>query len=1249
MATGRVRSLLPLLALALLLVSGPHPLLAQATPSTLRGIVVDRDGNPLPGVTLVLSNPSMGVPERGVVTDPQGEFRLPGIAPGKAYQLRATLPGYQQIAVEIPEIPAGRTVVQHLTLLPALVVHHKVVGRPDTVDVKDTTTRTSINAEFISGLPVLGRDYQDILTLTPGVTDVNNTGNPNIHGARADSVITRVEGANTTDPFTGQFGQQLNSESIAEIEVVTAGASAEHGRAQGGFVNIITKSGSNDFQGTFKLFVRTDRLDGDGAGIDPAEIRSGLGETDGFRSLSFSHLLPFLSVSGPILRDRLWYYVAPEYIQQEDPVNAGTQAFVSRTISLRSTAKVSWQMSPGNKASFLLLYDDTRQENQGLNTLTDLDSGFTNRRGGPTITLQHAALLSPAVSVESTISRFDQKFSLLPTIDPDTNGNGILSVDSIAALGGNQDGFLNLRETDPGQDFDGDGAYDVFEDFNRNGILDGCVTDPVTLERICHPPIAPQGEDQDHDGRLTPAFGCEGFEREDQNCNGRLDSEIDLDADGQLDPEEDVGISCSNALQCPGGVLPDTGENARFDSEDRDGNGQLDVLPGAGLTPFPFWTDRNGNRIVEIGEFRGPIPPDRQFVRSINTNRITGPFWFDFRDNRTRDTLRNDLSWYVDDLLGSHDLKMGLLVEREGFDRRTRQRPFIQVRTGAINPNTGQIGGVIAAFTSTDPLVDNQAGSDNLGLYVQDTYKPLSNLTIGLGLRFDREEVKSHGFDFFEPAAERDRFDLLSNLGGLESGEDDQNRDGIITKSLASDPLYEANSPVDSTRVTRLNGDLMAIAPARFTRHNFESTIISSRLPVPGLDELLQNGRPRGPEDFTITNNNLAPRLSVSWDPLADGKTQVFANWGRFYDKLYLATVVGEEGPDALQPYYFYDSDGVDAFGIPNNSVGRLISSAPPTAGQVDRNLRTPFSDEMTIGFRREIAPEISLSLTYIRRKFRDQLQDIDVNHSVRRPGGTLFCRTTPSGYCDEFGQVQVFPPQGSGGEAGGGARDERIPDEKPDLFIENFNFNQVLRVGNYNTQDYTGYEVSVVRRLSRRWQMTTSYVFSKTTGQAENFLGESGDDPALTELKDGYLAFDQRHVAQVNAVAFLPGDWQLGGGIRWSSGLPYSRISRFQSTDNVDYPQVRRLFGYVDPNSGLFLEENRNINRNHGVYDLNARVQKNFVVGRISAGAFLEVFDLLNSDDLRILEIDNGFDVNQAVQQREFGRRFQVGIQMDF
>src|SRR5262249_39359523 len=160
-------------------------------------------------------------------------------------------------------------------------------------------------------------------------------------------------------------------------------------------------------------------------------------------------------------------------------------------------------------------------------------------------------------------------------------------------------------------------------------------------------------------------------------------------------------------------------------------------------------------------------------------------------------------------------------------------------------------------------------------------------------------------------------------------------------------------------------------------------------------------------------------------------------------------------------------------------------------------------TDEFTIGFQREIAPEMSVSVNYIQRNFRDQLQDIDVNHSTRREGHGFVCPLHPalrSGLCDDFGRTQVRPATGGSGEGDKQGPDERHPDSYPDLYINNFNFNQILRVGNYNVQHYQSIELQFVRRLSRKWQMDASYVFSKAQGQADSLYNESGNDPSVTE-----------------------------------------------------------------------------------------------------------------------------------------------------
>src|SRR5439155_1764322 len=131
---------------------------------------------------------------------------------------------------------------------------------------------------------------------------------------------------------------------------------------------------------------------------------------------------------------------------------------------------------------------------------------------------------------------FDQRPAILPNLGPDTNHNGTLGTD----LNGN--GAMDAWERDPGEDYDGDGKFDVFEDKNFNGRLD-------------------PGEDKDGDGRLTPyvrkifysyyngtnwvlvyrySGACEGAKREDQNCNGQVDPAEDVNQNGILDPAEDI-------------------------------------------------------------------------------------------------------------------------------------------------------------------------------------------------------------------------------------------------------------------------------------------------------------------------------------------------------------------------------------------------------------------------------------------------------------------------------------------------------------------------------------------------------------------------------------------------------------------------------------------------------------------------------------------------------------------------------------
>jgi hypothetical protein len=450
-----------------------------------------------------------------------------------------------------------------------------------------------------------------------------------------------------------------------------------------------------------------------------------------------------------------------------------------------------------------------------------------------------------------------------------------------------------------------------------------------------------------------------------------------------------------------------------------------------------------------------------------------------------------------------------------------------------------------------------------------------------------------------------------------------------------------------------LSNQLLRAKTSRLTQHHISTSIVAKNLeslyPEEAFDPatgeinhefLRQQGAVfQEQEAFRLTNNNLAPRLALSWDPWSDSKTKIFASWSRFYDKLFLNTVTPEEGPDQISRYYKKDDTGITEAGIPNNGVGEPISKAPPSTVQVDRGLQTPFTDEWSIGFERELAPEISIRMNFIKRNARDGLQDRDINHEVRFGAD--------GDYLDQVGRLVLGQGQGAGGA--------RIADATPDLYINNFFFNQVFRLGNYNSSEYKGVELEIAKRLSRKWQMNASYTYSRAQGDAEDFLSQLGDDPATLPYEYGYLNFDQRHVVRFNGTTFLPADWTLGGIMTWASGLPYSVITTQFALDNYDYGQLRTLWGVITNNTSgtQFAGETRNTRRNESVLNIDLQASKAFVIGKFNSRLFLAVANVLNSDDLTITDYEpansnRGANL-QLDAERRFGRRYQIGFQFEF
>ncbi|MFN3413648.1 MAG: carboxypeptidase regulatory-like domain-containing protein, partial [Thermoanaerobaculum sp.] len=242
------------LLLAFVLLAAPA--LAQQQYGSIAGTVVDNQQQPLPGVTVTLSGPAMQG-TRVAVTDTQGRFRFVPVPPGKDYTLKFELSGFNTLEQTGIVVNLGKeTPIVAEMSLSQFAEAITVTAEKIVVDTSKSTVDTTVDWTLVDTL-VTNRNFQTMMQMAPGVKAGNN---PYVHGNSNDSNSYLIDGVETTDPRTNTWGTAINWDTIQEAQVQTAAFAAEYGRATGGIVNLLTKSGTNSFRGTGYDFYRTDKL-----------------------------------------------------------------------------------------------------------------------------------------------------------------------------------------------------------------------------------------------------------------------------------------------------------------------------------------------------------------------------------------------------------------------------------------------------------------------------------------------------------------------------------------------------------------------------------------------------------------------------------------------------------------------------------------------------------------------------------------------------------------------------------------------------------------------------------------------------------------------------------------------------------------------------------------------------------------------------------------------------------------------------
>ena len=287
--------------------------LAQGERATVTGTVADPSGAIAVGAEVSIRNIGTNVVSR-TKTNSAGIYYLAALPPGR-YELRVELPGFRPAVVGDIPLGAGLTATFDVTLQVGPVTEAvEVTATAVQLEAQTTGLGKIIETRSLTELPVLGRDPTQLVTLLPGVSPMGGSTsgvgtNVKISGGLAMANGLLTDGGESRGTVRTDQANVIPLESVAEVRVDTATYAAEFGRSGGGVINMVTKSGTNQFHGVLYEFLRNDHLNANSWDNNRNKVRRGLYQWNQFGA----------AVGGQIVRDRAFFFVNYEGNRQRTP------------------------------------------------------------------------------------------------------------------------------------------------------------------------------------------------------------------------------------------------------------------------------------------------------------------------------------------------------------------------------------------------------------------------------------------------------------------------------------------------------------------------------------------------------------------------------------------------------------------------------------------------------------------------------------------------------------------------------------------------------------------------------------------------------------------------------------------------------------------------------------------------------------------------------------------------------------------
>lgn len=298
------------------------PIMAQGVSTQLGGRVLDSQGAGIAGATVVIRNAETGL-TRTLQTSAEGRY-LATLLPVGPYTVTVTKAGFQTASNVKVNLNLGDAAPLTIKLAPETGATVEVVAATAQVDTERASAAAIISPDNLTNLPVYGRNFTNLATLAPQVVVDKSRGNLAIAGQRGVNTSINIDGGDNNEPFfggatgaaEGKTPFTISIEAIREYQVITDGASAEFGRMGGGYVNAITKNGTNEHSGSLFYYQRPQAWVAAGPTLVQPNGSITTYPVGDFKDQQFG-----FSVGGPILKDKLFYFVAYDAQRHTEPIH----------------------------------------------------------------------------------------------------------------------------------------------------------------------------------------------------------------------------------------------------------------------------------------------------------------------------------------------------------------------------------------------------------------------------------------------------------------------------------------------------------------------------------------------------------------------------------------------------------------------------------------------------------------------------------------------------------------------------------------------------------------------------------------------------------------------------------------------------------------------------------------------------------------------------------------------------------------